>query len=93
MDKILELTSQLKEEIDNLPLFQEYLRVKKLINESKELEGLKKEIALAKIHHDDQRHKELLDQYNSHPLIVNCESLKAEVYDYLKQISEIVNKK
>ena len=93
MDKILELTTQLKEEIDNLPLFQEYLRVKQLINESEEIEGLKKEIALAKIHHDDERHKELLDQYNSHPLIVNYESLKAEVYDYLKHISEIVNKK
>lgn len=93
MDKILELSTQLKEEIDNLPLFQEYLRVKQLISESEEIEGLKKEIALAKIHHDDERHKELLDQYNSHPLIVNYESLKAEVYDYLKQISEIVNKK
>lgn len=93
MDKIIELAKELKTELNNLPLFQEYQRVKQLIDNSEEIEGLKKEIALAKLHHEDERHKQLLDEYNSHPLIVNYESLKIEVYNYLKQISEIVNKK
>ena len=93
MDRITELANELKKELDNLPLFQEYKRVKALVNSSSEIQGLKKQIALAKAHHENDRHKALLEEYNSHPLIVNLNALENEVYDYLKQISDIVNKK
>ena len=93
MDKIIELAKELKTELDNLPLFQEYKRIKELVDSSDEIEELKRKIALAKIHEDSDEHQRLLDEYNNHPLIVNYNSLKNEVYDYLKQISEIVNKK
>lgn len=93
MDKSIELAYELKQELDNLPLFIEYKRIKNLVENSTELEELKKNIALAKVHHNDEEHKRLLSEYNNHPLIVNYEALKSEVYDYLKQISEIVNKK
>ena len=93
MDKILELTHQLKDELDSLPLFQEYERVKSLVETDEELNRLKKEIALAKLHNDNESHSKLLEKYNSHPLIQNFEVLKKDVYQYLKEISEIINKK
>ena len=93
MDKIIELAKELKTELDNLPLFQEYKRIKELMDSSPELEELKRKIALAKVRENNDEHQRLLDEYNNHPLIVNYNSLKNEVYDYLKQISEIVNKK
>ena len=93
MDRITELANELKKELDNLPLFQEYKRVKSLVESSNEIEDLKKQIALAKLHNENDKHKALLKQYNSHPLIVNLNALENEVCDYLKQISEIVNKK
>ncbi len=93
MDKITELATELKKELDDLPLFKEYKRVKKLVDSSNEIEELKKQIALAKFHNESEKHKAFLEQYNSHPLIVNLNALENEVYDYLKQISEIVNKK
>ena len=93
MDKTIEIAHELKRELDNLPLFIEYKRVKTLVENSTELEELKKSIALAKLHHQDKEHKRLLSEYNNHPLIVNYEALKNEVYNYLNQISEIVNKK
>ena len=92
MDKIIELAKELKMELDNLPLFQEFLRVKNLVDTSTELKELKREIALAKLHNDN-RHQPLLYEYHNHPLVVNYEELKNEVYDYLRQISDIVNKK
>ena len=93
MDKITELATELKKELDNLPLFQEYKRVKNLVDTSGDIEELKRQIALAKVHNENEKHKALLEEYNSHPLIVNLNALENEVYDYLKQISEIVNKK
>ena len=93
MDKVLELAKELKTELDKEPLFQEFKRIKELVDSSEEIEELKHQITLAKLHNEDEKHKQLLDEYNNHPLIVNYESLKNEVYDYLKQISEIVNKK
>ena len=93
MDKITELATKLKKELDDLPLFQEYKRVKNLVDTSSEIEELKRQIALAKSHNENEKHNVLLEEYNSHPLIVNLNALEIEVYDYLKQISEIVNKK
>ena len=93
MDRINELANELKKELDDLPLFQEYKRVKTMVDSSDEINELKKQIALAKSHNEIDKHKALLEQYHSHPLIVNLDALENEVYDYLKQISEIVNKK
>ena len=37
MDKVIELTYELKEELNSLPLFQEYKRIKHLVDTSSEL--------------------------------------------------------
>lgn len=91
MSKVIELTKELKLEIDSLPLFQEYKRTKKLVDESTELKELKSEIA--KSTSEIEKHRALLDKYNNHPLIVNLKSLEEEVSAYLREICEIINKK
>jgi cell fate (sporulation/competence/biofilm development) regulator YlbF (YheA/YmcA/DUF963 family) len=91
MDKAIELAYELKKEIDALPLFQEYKRIKELVDNSAELKELKQEIA--KNSTNPSIKKELIGKYNSHPLVVNYNELKNEVKDYLYEICEIINKK
>ena len=89
MNRAIELTYELKKELDSLPLFQEYKRIKNLVDNSEELKELKREIAKSL---KDQKDT-LLKQYNSHPLMVNYKELENEVSEYLLQICEIINKK
>ena len=91
MDKAIELAYELKNEIDALPLFQEYKRIKELVDNSIELKELKQEIARNSTNLGLK--KELIEKYNSHPLVVNYNELKNEVKDYLYEICEIINKK
>ena len=93
MDRVLELTQELKDELDKLPLFQEYKSLRKEIDESSDLQELKKQIVRAKNENRLEDHKKLLQEYNSHPLIVNFNIIEEEVKNYLSQISEILNKK
>lgn len=91
MNRVIELTQELKKELDSLPLFQEYRRIKTLVDNSNELKELKTEIVKSVA--DKERHQVLLDKYNNHPLIVNLTALEKEVSDYLKEICKIINKK
>jgi len=93
MNDAIELAKELKEEILKDPLIVEYFRIKRLVESNEEINALKRDIALAKAHHEDEFHKELLAKYNSHPLVVNYNTLKEEVNEYLSEISKIVNKK
>lgn len=91
MSDVIELSKELKKELDNLPLIIEYKRYKELVDNSSELKLLKAEIT--KSINEPTKHKELLDRYNSHPLVANYTSLKKEVSELLKEITEIINKK
>ena len=93
MNDSIELANKLKEEIEKEPLIIEYRRIKNLLENDNELNSLKKEIALAKANKDNKLHKTLLEKYKSHPLVVNYETLKEEVGNYLEEISKIINKK
>ena len=93
MNDPIKIAQELKDELDKLPLFIEHKSLKKQIENNSELKELKKQIALAKLHNDNELHKSLLDKYNNHPLIVNYQAIEIEVYEYLNQISQIVNKK
>ena len=93
MNNSIEIAKELKKELDNLPLFQEYERIRKFVENDQELSELKTSIALAKAKNDIEQHQLLLNRYNNHPLIVNLSNLESEVADYLKEISKIVNKK
>jgi len=90
MDKVIELTHELKKEINSLPLIQEYRRIKNLVDTSSELKELKEKIARS---NDKSERDSLLKEYNSHPLVVNYKALENEVSEYLLQICQIINKK
>ena len=90
MNRAIELTYELKKELDSLPLFQEYKRIKELVDSSEEIKELKREISKTS---DKEKKSQLLKQYNSHPLVVNYKELENEVSEYLLQICEIINKK
>ena len=89
MSKAIELAHELKKELDSLPLFQEYKRIKGLVDSSDELKELKARIVKA----NSSEKKKLLDEYNSYPLVVNYNQLSEEVRVYLQEICEIINKK
>ena len=88
MDKVTELANQLKQELDSLPLFEEYKRLNRLVDESEELDSLKKEIV--KNADNSDKHNELLSRYNNHPLVVNYEASKEALYELLKTIETII---
>ncbi len=90
MNKAIELTYELKNELNSLPLFQEYKRIKELVDSSEEIKELKREIAKTS---DKEKKNQLLKQYNFHPLVVNYKELENEVSEYLLQICKIINKK
>ena len=90
MDKVIELTYELKEELNSLPLIQEYKRIKHLVDTSSELKEMKEEIART---NDKSEKDKLLKGYKSHPLMVNYDALEKEVSEYLLEICEIINKK
>lgn len=93
MSDSIKLAKELKGEILKEPLIEEYFRVKNLLDSDVEINLLKKEIALAKIHNYNKLHQDLLSRYNNHPLVVNYNVLKEEVNEFLLEISKIVNKK
>ena len=93
MDKIIELTQELKDELNKLPLFQEYKTLRKEVDESSELCELRKQIVRAKNENRLEDHKKLLEKYNNHPLVSNFNIIEQEVKEYLREISKILNKK
>lgn len=93
MDKVIEKAKELRKELDSLPLFQEYKRVKDSIESDQEIQELKKQIVRAKSEGRLEDHKRLLNEYNSHPLVNNLNRLEEEVKNYLTEISEILNEK
>ena len=93
MDKVIEKAKELRQELDKLPLFQEYVEVKKTIDEDDELNELKKQIVRAKSEGRLEDHKKLIHKYENHPLTINLNQLEEEVKNYLKEISEILNEK
>lgn len=91
MCDVIELSKELRKELDNNPTIIEYHRYKDLVDNDKELIILRNEIK--KSVNDLEKRKKLLEQYNSSPIVANYNILKEEVRIILKEISEIINKK
>ena len=91
MDKIIEEAKSLREDIDSLPEIQEYYRLRDLMENDKELSRLRIEIArLAKEGKLEER-KNLLEIYNSHPLVNNYNIALEEAKSILRTIKDIIN--
>ena len=91
MDKIIEEAKSLRNDIDSLPEIQEYYRLKELIENDKELSRLRIEIARLANEGKTEERKNLLEIYNSHPLVNNYNIAMEEAKSILRAIKDIIN--
>lgn len=91
MDKIVQDAKKLREEIDNLPMVQEYYHLKSLYEADEELANMRREIARLKNEGKEEERKNLLEIYNNHPLVNNYELAKQEVESLLIVIKNIID--
>lgn len=87
MDKIISLSKELKELIDNEEVSKEYMKVKSLLENNEELEALRKEIVKYK-NVDKAKYDSLKERYDNHPIIINYNFLKEELLDLLKEVKD-----
>lgn len=93
MDRIIELSEELKKELDSLPLFIEYKNIKSAYDNSEDIKELKKQIVRAKNENRMDDYQELLNKFHKHPLYLNFTRCEQEIREYLQEISAILNKK
>ena len=104
MNNFEESLNSLKEELFNLEEVKAYFKLKNEIENNEELISLTKEIShlqrMMTLNIDDyEKHLDYktqyeicLKKYNNHPIIVNFENVKEEVYQILTSIKTIIEK-
>ena len=90
MDKLIEEAKSLREDIDSLPEIKEYYRLKTLYENDQHLKEMRREIARLKSEGKEEERNNLLQIYNSHPLINNYELAKEEAERILRVIKDII---
>lgn len=91
MDKIIESAKELSTSIKELPEVQEYLKLKNLFEKDENLAQMRRNIAYLESEGKLEEKKNLLEVYNSHPLVSNYYSSKEEVRNILETIKEILS--
>lgn len=91
MDKIIKEAKSLRKDIDSLPEIQEYYRLRNLMENDKELSRLRIEIARLANEGKLEERKNLLEIYNSHPLVNNYNIAMEEAKSILRTIKDIIN--
>ena len=81
----------LKAELDNSPIIQEYLSLKEVLENDKELKRMRDEIARLTSENKLEERDALLAIYNSHPVVANYEQARQEVINLLNQIKDILS--
>lgn len=90
MDKVIEIAQELSEEIKKRPEVIEYLKNKQLLENSRELQGFREEIAKLTQENKFEERDKLVEKYNAHPLVCNYENSREEVIILLNSIKEII---
>ena len=90
MDKIIEEAKSLREDIDSLPEIKEYYRLKELYENDQTLKEMRRDIARLKSEGKEEERNNLLQIYNSHPLVNNYEMAKEEAERILLVIKNII---
>ena len=88
LEKSLE---QLKNELDNSPIVQEYLELKNVLENNPELKKMRDDIARLTSDNKIEERDALLAIYNSHPIVTNYEQAREEVVSLLNQIKDILS--
>ena len=91
MNKTDEALEKLAKELYALPEVKEYLELKESIENDKELKEMRLEIARLTNEGKKEEHDNLLKVYNSHPLVVNYQVAREELYNLLNQIKDILS--
>ena len=91
MDKIIKEAKSLRNDIDSLPEIKEYYRLRDLMENDKELSRLRIEIARLANEGKLEERKNLLEIYNSHPLVNNYSIAMEEAKSILRTIKDIIN--
>ena len=92
MNDELELALQeLKGELDNSKIIQEYLSLKTALENDGELKRLREEIARLTNENKTEEKEAILAIYNSHPIVINYEQAREEVINLLNQIKDILS--
>ena len=90
MNKIIEEAKSLREDIDSLPEIKEYYRLKELYENDQTLKQMRRDIARLKNEGKEEERNNLLQIYNSHPLVNNYEMVKEEAERILLVIKNII---
>lgn len=90
MDKIIEEAKSLRDDIDSLPEIKEYYRLKELYENNQNLKEMRRDIARLKNEGKEEERNNLLQIYNSHPLVNNYEMAKEEAERILLVIKNII---
>ena len=90
MDKIIEEAKSLREDIDSLPEIKEYYSLKELYENDQTLKEMRRDIARLKSEGKEEERNNLLQIYNSHPLVNNYEMAKEEAEHILLVIKNII---
>ena len=90
MDKIIQLAKELRKEIDDLPEMKEYLKLKQLLEDNRELKNMRSDIARLTNEGKLKERDNLLSIYNSHPLVNNFYLAKEEIKTILQTIKNII---
>lgn len=90
MDKIIEEAKSLRDDIDSLPEIKEYYRLKELYENDQTLKQMRRDIARLKNEGKEEERNNLLQIYNSHPLVNNYEMAKEEAERILLVIKNII---
>ena len=91
MNKTDEALNHLAEELYSLPEIKEFLRLKEALEKDEELKEMRQEIARLTNEGKKEEHDNLLNVYNSHPLVANYLAMREEAISLLSQIKDILS--
>ena len=90
MDKVLKKAQELRSAIEETNEYQEYIKNRDSLENSKDVLELKENIANLKAKGKLTEAKNLESIYNNHPLVNNYEVSKEALYELLKTIESII---
>lgn len=89
-DLIKQECNELLKELLDEPEVQEFLEYKKLLKDSQEIKDLKQKIAKLSSENKIEERNNLLQIYNSNPLVINYNNALENVKEILLNIKDII---
>lgn len=91
MDKVIETAKELRALFDETPEMKEYIKLKEIYEKDQTLSKMRNDIARLESEGKIEEKKNLVEIYNSHPLVSNFNLAKEEVYNLLQTVKQILS--